>query len=143
MFFRAETLPQALTFIKALGGFAQGPAWWHMGLFLNPKVVIVLCLGLVGVTPIVPWLLAWRERVLATRQIGPVAVDDGVEVLVSLVFMPAVFVCFAPCPWPAGLTTRSFIFSFRTSETVFQISAAKPFTWWLWPFLCLYLPAGC
>ena len=93
VFFRAETLPQALTFIKALGGFAQGSGVvWHMGLFLNPKVVIVLCLGLVGITPIVPWLLAWRERVLATRQIGPVAVDDGVEVLVSLVFMPAVFV---------------------------------------------------
>ena len=93
VFFRADTLPTALSYIQAMAGFAKGSGVeWHMGLFLNPKVFIVLTLGLIGVTPIVPWLSAWRERVLGTRRLGSLVVDDGLECVVSLVVMPAMFV---------------------------------------------------
>jgi alginate O-acetyltransferase complex protein AlgI len=92
VFFRAETLPQALTFIQAMAGFAQGSGVvWHMGLFLNPKVVIVLCLAVIGVTPIVPWVVRWREERLAARPVGA-AVNLGLEALASLIVLPAVFV---------------------------------------------------
>jgi len=93
VFFRAETLPQALSFIQALAGFAKGSGVeWHMGLFLNPKVTIVLGLGLIGATPIVPWLSAWRARALGGWRLGPLVADDGLEFLVSLVILPAMFV---------------------------------------------------
>ena len=92
VFFRAETLPQALTFLQAMAGFARGSGVvWHMGLFLNPKVVIVLCLAVVGVTPIVPWAVQWREQRLAARPSGA-AVNLGLEALASLIVLPAVFV---------------------------------------------------
>ena len=93
VFFRAETLPKALAYIQAMAGFAKGSGVeWHTGLFLNPKVVIVLVLALIGITPVVPWLSAWRERVLGTWRVGPVAVDDGLELAANLVVMPAMFV---------------------------------------------------
>jgi len=93
VFFRAETLPKALAYLQAMAGFAKGSGVeWHMGLFLNPKVIIVLVLALIGVTPIVPWLSAWRERVLGTWRVGPVAVDDGLELVANLVVMPTMFV---------------------------------------------------
>ncbi|MFP5258358.1 MAG: MBOAT family O-acyltransferase, partial [Acidobacteriota bacterium] len=93
VFFRAETLPQALSYIQAMAGFAKGSGVeWHMGLFLNPKVIIVLCLGLIGATPVVPWLAAWRERLLGDWRLGPLVADDGLEFVVSLVILPAMFV---------------------------------------------------
>ncbi len=93
VFFRAETLPGALAYIKAMAGFAQGSGVeWHMGLFFNPKVAIVLGLAVIGATPILPWLRQWRERTLLPRHLGPVALDDGVEAMVSLVLLPAIFV---------------------------------------------------
>ncbi len=93
VFFRAETLPVALNYLKAMAGFSQGSGVeWHLGLFLNPKVGIVLALAAIGATPLVPWIREFRERLLAVRRLGPVALDDGVEAVVSLVVMPAVFV---------------------------------------------------
>ena len=92
VFFRAETLPQALTFLQAMAGFARGSGVvWHMGLFLNPKVVIVLCLAVIGVTPIVPWVVRWREGRRAARPAGAAA-NLGLEALASLIVLPAVFV---------------------------------------------------
>lgn len=93
VFFRVETLPMALTYLKAMFGFAQGSGLeWNLALFLKPKVLIVLAAACIGATPIMPWLKGLRERHLAVRRLGPVAVDDGVEFLVSLVLLPAVFV---------------------------------------------------
>ncbi len=93
VFFRAETLPFALAYIKAMAGFAQGSGLeWHVGLFLNPKVILVLCAGLVGIMPVIPWIKGLRERVLAQVRLGPLVLDDGVEFVVSLLLMPAVFV---------------------------------------------------
>jgi len=93
VFFRAETLPGALAYLKAMAGFAQGSGVeWHMGLFLNLKVGIVLGLAVVGATPVLPWIRQWRDRVLLPKRFGPVAVDDGVEFVVSLVCMPAIFI---------------------------------------------------
>ncbi|MEA4855818.1 MAG: MBOAT family protein [Solidesulfovibrio sp.] len=93
VFFRAESLPVSLAYLKAMAGFAQGSGVeWHMGLFLNPKVGIVLAAAIVGATPIVPWLKSLRERLLSPLRLGPLAVDDGVEALVCLLVMPAVFI---------------------------------------------------
>ena len=83
----------ALHYIQAMAGFARGSGVeWHLGLFLNPKVAIVLVVAVIGSTPILPWFKEMRERLLAPRWFGPVALDDGVEAMVSLVVMPAVFI---------------------------------------------------
>lgn len=93
VFFRAESLPVALHYLQAMAGFARGSGVeWHLGLFLNPKVAIVLAVAVVGSAPVLPWFKEVRERLLARRRFGPVALDDGVEALASLVVMPAVFI---------------------------------------------------
>ncbi len=109
VFFRAETLPGALAYLQAMAGFGRGSGVeWHLGLFLNPKVVIVLIAATIGSTPIVPWFRTVRERLLASRRLGPIALDDGVEAMVSLVFMPAVFILCAMSL--AGGTHNPFIY---------------------------------
>jgi len=93
VFFRAESLPVALAYLKAMAGFSQGSGVeWHMGLFLNPKVMIVLAAAAIGATPAIPWIKEARERFLAVRRLGPMVLDDGLEALVNLVVMPAVFI---------------------------------------------------
>ncbi len=91
VFFRAADLTTALGFLRAMCGFGTGSGMeWHVWLFLTPKVILVLCLGVVGATPILPWFKAWRERLAANRR--TVALDDGLEAVASLVLMPAIFV---------------------------------------------------
>jgi alginate O-acetyltransferase complex protein AlgI len=93
VFFRAESLPVAVAYLKAMAGFARGSGVeWHMGLFLNLKVSIVMSVAVIGATPVIPWLKSLRERFLAHKRLGPLVLDDGVECLVSLVVMPTVFV---------------------------------------------------
>ncbi len=93
VFFRAETFPEAFAFIKAMFGAASGSGVeWHVGLFMNAKLALVLVLGVIGVTPIIPWLKAFRDRTLARKALGPFMADDAVEFVVSLGLMPCVFV---------------------------------------------------
>jgi alginate O-acetyltransferase complex protein AlgI len=91
VFFRAADLTTALAYIRAMAGFGTGSGLeWHVGLFLNPKVILVLCLGVVGSMPVIPMVKAWRERLAARR--ATARLDDGIEAVVSLMLVPAVFV---------------------------------------------------
>jgi alginate O-acetyltransferase complex protein AlgI len=91
VFFRAADLTSALAFLQAMAGFGTGSGLeWHTGLFLNPKVMLVLALCLIGAMPVIPWLKAWRERLAARRATAPL--DDGIEAVVGLVVTPAVFI---------------------------------------------------
>jgi alginate O-acetyltransferase complex protein AlgI len=69
VFFRADTLPQALTYLQALagaGGTEMPPV--RLSWYLNPEVRIALVAGIVGATPVVPALAALsRDRLGAWR----------------------------------------------------------------------------
>jgi alginate O-acetyltransferase complex protein AlgI len=66
VFFRADTLGEALAFLRAMAGFGAGaptpyPAAW----FLTPHVVVTLAAGIALSAPLAPWLADWRDRTLA------------------------------------------------------------------------------
>jgi len=78
VFFRADTLPAAIGFLKALGGRAGGvPDIYTLGWYLTPSVSIALVAGAIGSTPIVPALAAWLDRV------------DGAGHRLAVVYSPA------------------------------------------------------
>ncbi|MGE5242604.1 MAG: MBOAT family O-acyltransferase [Betaproteobacteria bacterium] len=65
VFFRADTLPGALAFLKAMAGL--GPAapttytvWWY----LTPELWIALAAGAIGSAPVVPALARWRDSAM-------------------------------------------------------------------------------
>jgi len=91
VFFRAADLSTALAYLQAMAGFGTGSGLeWHVGLFVNPKVILALCVGVVGAMPIIPWIKAWREGLRSKPRTA--GLDDGLEAVVSLVAVPAVFI---------------------------------------------------
>jgi len=56
-FFRAETLPYALTYLKAMFGFGSHTHQLNnILIYLTPDVIIVLVLGIIGSMPIFDYL---------------------------------------------------------------------------------------
>jgi len=91
VFFRAADLSTALAYLQAMAGFGTGSGLeWHVGLFVNPKVILALCVGVAASMPIIPRIKAWRERLAANRRTA--GLDDGLEAAVSLVATPAIFI---------------------------------------------------
>jgi alginate O-acetyltransferase complex protein AlgI len=66
VFFRAETLPAALTFVRALFGFVT-PEMTPFALtyYLTPEVLLAITAGIIGSMPIVPALGRWRAAIAA------------------------------------------------------------------------------
>ena len=63
VFFRAETLPGAVAFLKALAGVRPGlPSPLTVGWFLSNDVLLALAAGVIGSTPWVPALAARLAR---------------------------------------------------------------------------------
>lgn len=107
VFFRAESIHQAKEFLKSMAGFTPATGLeWHVGLFVNPKVALVLVIGIVGSMPIIPWLAAWRERRL--RETGVVFYGAGVDAIVGLVVTPAILLL--SCMSLASGTHNPFIY---------------------------------
>ena len=80
VFFRAETLPAALTYLQTLFGFGTGEMPpLRLSWYLNPEVRLALLAGLIGATPVVPFVRARAEQFtagwqsLATEAAGTVA----------------------------------------------------------------------
>ncbi|MGE3958851.1 MAG: MBOAT family protein [Vicinamibacterales bacterium] len=63
VFFRAEDLPAALAFLRTLFGFGIGEMPpLRLSWYLTPEVRLALLAGLIGSTPIVPWVAARSAR---------------------------------------------------------------------------------
>jgi alginate O-acetyltransferase complex protein AlgI len=91
VFFRADTLSNALAYIAALGGFAKGSGLeWHISLFMTPKLALVLVAGIIGSLPVFPWLRQWRESRVDNISLGPVLVSDAIDMVVNVAILPAV-----------------------------------------------------
>ncbi|MDH5526404.1 MAG: MBOAT family protein [Nitrospirota bacterium] len=58
VFFRIEALPDALTHLAAMAGFATGSGTETVGLYLTGEVAVALLIGAVAATPVAPWLAA-------------------------------------------------------------------------------------
>ncbi|MFP5239391.1 MAG: MBOAT family O-acyltransferase [Acidobacteriota bacterium] len=107
VFFRAENLGQATAFLKAMAGMGTGTGLeWHPGLFMNPKVGIVLVLAVIGSAPVIPWLAAWRARLL--ERTGSFVYGPFVDALTGLVAMPAILLL--SCMALASGTHNPFIY---------------------------------
>jgi alginate O-acetyltransferase complex protein AlgI len=71
--FRADTLPHAIMFLKAMAGFAPRTSPEDAALYLNPELVACIIVGAFASTPIGSVLLsAWdRLRARAREPIRP------------------------------------------------------------------------
>ncbi len=107
VFFRAENLPQAISFLQAMAGMGTGSGKeWHVGLFLNPKVVLMIVAGIIGSMPIIPWIRDWRHRKLDASP--SLALGPGLDALVGLVAMPIILLL--SCMSLASGTHNPFIY---------------------------------
>jgi alginate O-acetyltransferase complex protein AlgI len=62
VFFRADSLPAAVEFLKALaGGRAVTPTPYALQWYLTPELWLALVAGAIGSMPIVPALAKWRD----------------------------------------------------------------------------------
>jgi alginate O-acetyltransferase complex protein AlgI len=61
--FRSARLGDAGRFLTAMAGLGTGSGIeYHAGLYLNPELILILSVGIIGSTPILPALARWRER---------------------------------------------------------------------------------
>jgi alginate O-acetyltransferase complex protein AlgI len=78
VFFRADSLSNALLHLRAMFGLGTGDGRAvHAGLYIDPLLATVLVVGAIGSTPWLRELGAWRERRL--RASGGDALDTGLE----------------------------------------------------------------
>jgi alginate O-acetyltransferase complex protein AlgI len=68
VFFRADTLPTAMAFLRTMFGL-QGPVEptpFTLGFYLTPEVFLALLLGVIGSAPVIPALSSWRKKHLTS-----------------------------------------------------------------------------
>ncbi len=88
VFFRAETLPTAVAFLRAMFGMASPePTPFGLSYYLTTEVWLALIAGLVGSMPLVPALARWRAA-LARRWEG-----FGVDLLSTAALMTVFLLC--------------------------------------------------
>jgi len=84
VFFRIESFPDAVAFLSAMAGMAQGDGQTqHVMLFLDNEVIVTLIAGIIGACPWLPTLGRLRERLSGAT--------DGMLEGVSVVALVAVF----------------------------------------------------
>jgi alginate O-acetyltransferase complex protein AlgI len=63
VFFRAATLPEAWSFLKAMAGLSGASGLEHpLALYVDSERLLALAIGLIGSTPILGAAKRWRER---------------------------------------------------------------------------------
>jgi len=66
IFFRAETLERALSFLAAMAGVYRGSGIeYHVSLYLNPWVVLAVTAGIIFSCPLVPTVRQYVEKLYA------------------------------------------------------------------------------
>jgi alginate O-acetyltransferase complex protein AlgI len=91
VFFRADTLPQALAFLQALSGFgAAQPTPYAPGHYLDAELWLALVAGAIGATPVVPWLARRHEAVRAASPARGGAWDAAATAALSLLLLASV-----------------------------------------------------
>jgi alginate O-acetyltransferase complex protein AlgI len=92
VFFRAETLSYALSFLAAMSGFRQGSGHeYHAGFYLDAKVIWALVVGLVAATPILPLITSTYQRMLVRYSPRGALVLEGTFMAGSLIGLGLIF----------------------------------------------------
>ena len=77
--FRAPTWRYALSFLKAMTGFAQGKGLeYQASMYLNLEIVLALLLGIVASTPVLPGLLKFYEKLTCNYTKRTTAITDAI-----------------------------------------------------------------
>jgi alginate O-acetyltransferase complex protein AlgI len=85
VFFRAETLPGAIAFLKAMAGLSPAlPAPLTVGWYLSNDVLLALAAGIIGSTPWVPALAARLARERGDQTLGIEAIGTAAIAAVLL-----------------------------------------------------------
>jgi alginate O-acetyltransferase complex protein AlgI len=90
VFFRADTLSQAASFLSAMAGLgAAQPTPYAVAWYLTPELALALAAGVVGSIPWVPAVAAWRQRVAASgaRPLLPGVLDLGATAALTLLLV--------------------------------------------------------
>lgn len=109
VFFRCETLSQAWAMLAALAGFARGSGLeYHLGLYVDVELLLVLAVGIVASTPALPYLagrLRYRRAALesAGRQHFDRLTAASEVALLMVVFL-------ASLSWMAAGTYNPFLY---------------------------------
>ena len=93
VFFRADTLPRALTFLSAMAGLGPArPTPYAVAWYLTPELWLALVAGAVGSIPVVPALAAWREGLAARPEhpLIPGAFDAAATAVLLLLLVVSV-----------------------------------------------------
>ncbi len=90
VFFRADDLPHALHYLSAMFGAGTGTGLdYHLGLYLNAKVVLVLGLGLVGATPILPWAMRKARHAVRRSSLAAGTISTAALTTLALIMLGA------------------------------------------------------
>ncbi|MBE7560727.1 MBOAT family protein [bacterium] len=65
--FRADTLGYAATFLSAMFGLSQGTGHYYPALYLNNHLRLILAIGALGSTPVLPMLRVWLTETPSSR----------------------------------------------------------------------------
>jgi alginate O-acetyltransferase complex protein AlgI len=90
--FRAETIPAAGSFYKAMFGFTDPSPNYTFSLFMNNELIVALILGVIGSTPIVPFINNKLEGFLSKREGISQNVYGSVFSTVMLISMAAIMI---------------------------------------------------
>jgi alginate O-acetyltransferase complex protein AlgI len=109
VFFRAETLPKALSFLGAMTGLTQTTAVQNgLDAYLNNQVLLALALGLLGSTPLILVMRNRAEKLSAGLNDSGVVIAQATGRLLRLAALAAIFI--ASAALSAAGTYNPFIY---------------------------------
>lgn len=68
VFFRAETLPQAISYLARMFSFTPENAVHSLDLYLDVPLAVTLTLGVIFTMPLAAWFQKWRDTYTSARQ---------------------------------------------------------------------------
>lgn len=109
VFFRAETIPQALDFLSAICGFSEGTGiGHHIYFYMDNATFLALFAGVVGSTPVLPGIEAYISRVLEEKSSMHTKMLEAGVMAGRVIFYPTLLIlCLISI---AGSTYTPFIY---------------------------------
>jgi len=90
--FRAETLPQALSILSAMAGFATGDGMeFNVRLYLDTELMLIIIIGVLFSIPWIPRLLEWRKVKIAGNPSRAFQTVDALLAVGALAFVVFIF----------------------------------------------------
>jgi alginate O-acetyltransferase complex protein AlgI len=93
VFFNARDFPQALAYLSVMAGVRHGTGLqYNVAMYLNRALELALAAGIVGSTPVIPWLRAAWERAAARAAESGSLLMDVVGRGVSVALLAVIYV---------------------------------------------------